>query len=312
MLPKIVFWIMVALDVAALGLMFVLGLAFAGPSHTPLVRFIGFMLVPAGALAGAVALFVFAASPWLRGAAFLLAASPVIIVAAGLIYGSSTMIRHTDADGNVYEFAEGPERTLEKAIKSGDLDAVKAALPNAKINARGVSDTTVLTLTLEKLRNTPQGIDMLRAVLAAGANPNIGGRTSILPLEAAIGLTRTHGTEPMVLLLKAGAQPNQKSNLGDPAFFMAGGQGIDVAVIKTLIEHRADVRLLNGQGHSAVNTAINTQNWPVALYLLERGAKLPDGALGRLESDKRIYGDNAGLAAVLAFVKKANSGAPGQ
>jgi hypothetical protein len=51
LLPKILFWIIVTLDVAALGLMFILGLAFAGPSHTSPINFIGFMLIPAGVLA---------------------------------------------------------------------------------------------------------------------------------------------------------------------------------------------------------------------------------------------------------------------
>ncbi len=305
MLPKILFWIIVTLDVAALGLMFILGLAFAGPSHTSPINFIGFMLIPAGVLAAAVALFVYAASPLWRGGAFLLAATPMIIVAVGFITSKSTMYRYTDAEGKINEFAEGPERVLEKAIKSGDIGAVKLALPKAKINAKGVSQTTPLTLALNQLRDTKTGVEILRAVLDAGANPNVGGGTSILPLEAAISLTRTHGTEPMLMLLKVGAKPNQKSNLGEPAFFTAAGASIAVAVVQALIDHGADVKLLNAQGYSAVYTAINTQNWPVALYLLENGAKIPDIALGRLHSDLRIYGDSGGLAAVLAFVKKA-------
>ena len=305
MLPKILFWIIVTLDVAALGLMFILGLAFAGPSHTSPINFIGFMLIPAGVLAAAVALFVYAASPLWRGGAFLLAATPMIIVAVGFITSKSTMYRYTDAEGKINEFAEGSERVLEKAIKSGDIGAVKLALPKAKINAKGVSQTTPLTLALNQLRDTKTGVEILRAVLDAGANPNVGGGTSILPLEAAISLTRTHGTEPMLMLLKVGAKPNQKSNLGEPAFFTAAGASIAVAVVQALIDHGADVKLLNAQGYSAVYTAINTQNWPVALYLLENGAKIPDIALGRLHSDLRIYGDSGGLAAVLAFVKKA-------
>lgn len=305
MLPKILFWIIVTLDVAALGLMFILGLAFAGPSHTSPINFIGFMLIPAGVLAAAVALFVYAASPLWRGGAFLLAATPMIIVAVGFITSKSTMYRYTDAEGKINEFAEGPERVLEKAIKSGDIGAVKLALPKAKINVKGVSQTTPLTLALNQLRDTKTGVEILRAVLDAGANPNVGGGTSILPLEAAISLTRTHGTEPMLMLLKVGAKPNQKSNLGEPAFFTAAGASIAVAVVQALIDHGADVKLLNAQGYSAVYTAINTQNWPVALYLLENGAKIPDIALGRLHSDLRIYGDSGGLAAVLAFVKKA-------
>lgn len=305
MLPKILFWIIVTLDVAALGLMFILGLEFAEPSHTSPINFIGFMLIPAGVLAAAVALFVYAASPLWRGGAFLLAATPMIIVAVGFITSKSTMYRYTDAEGKINEFAEGPERVLEKAIKSGDIGAVKLALPKAKINAKGVSQTTPLTLALNQLRDTKTGVEILRAVLDAGANPNVGGGTSILPLEAAISLTRTHGTEPMLMLLKVGAKPNQKSNLGEPAFFTAAGASIAVAVVQALIDHGADVKLLNAQGYSAVYTAINTQNWPVALYLLENGAKIPDIALGRLHSDLRIYGDSGGLAAVLAFVKKA-------
>ncbi len=312
MLPKIFFWIMVSLDAVALGLVFLLGVGFAGPSQKYLLNVVQFMLLPTGVLVAAVVLFVYSATPVLRGVAFVLAVSPVIIVAITFSNAKNTPSRHTDAGGNFHEFAEGAERALAEAIQSGDFEAVKLALPRAKINAKGFSEMTALTMALDRLRNTRQGIEILRAVLEAGANPNEGGGSSIPPLERAIEMTRTHGTEPMMMLLKAGAKPNQTSVGGEPVFFAAANRGIDLAVMKTLIENRADVKLLNEQGYSAVYKAINRQNWPVALYLLEKGAKIPDVALERLESAQRADGDSDGLAAVLAFVKKANAGRQGQ
>ncbi len=312
MLAKILFWIMVSLDVVALGLVFLLGVGFAGPSQKYLMNVVHLLLLPTGVLVAAVALFVFSAAPVLRGVAFVLAASPVLIVAITFSNAKNTPSRHTDADGALHEFAEAPERALAQAIKSGDFEAVKLALPQAKINTNGFSDMTALTMALDRLRDTRQGVEILRAVLEAGANPNVSGGGAYLPLERAIGMTRTHGTEPMLLLLKAGAKPNQKSVGGEPVFFAAAGKGIAVAVMTTLVEHRADVKLLNEQGYSTVYKAIHWQNWPVALYLLEKGAKIPDVALERLESAQRTDGDSGGLAAVLAFVKKAGGGQLGK
>jgi hypothetical protein len=46
----------------------------------------------------------------------------------------------------------------------------------------------------------------------------------------------------------------------------------------------------------------------VALHLLEKGAAIPDDAMKRLESARQKYGDDDGLAGLIAHVKKAAPG----
>ena len=61
-MSRILFALLMLLNVAALGLWFVLGLAAAKPSHTPVVSVVGFFLLPA-LLLGAVAL-LYLRGPW--------------------------------------------------------------------------------------------------------------------------------------------------------------------------------------------------------------------------------------------------------
>ncbi len=113
---------------------------------------------------------------------------------------------------------------------------------------------------------------MIRALLAAGADPNIS--KTELPLQAAIGESRTSGAETVRLLLDAGANPNARGEWGNPAFFTAGGASLEV--MELLLAHGADVQLRDKQGRSAVVLAATTRNWRVLELLLRRGAPWRD------------------------------------
>ena len=82
MLPKLLFWSGVAIDAIAVAVLFVLGLAAAGPSRTnPLLVALAMLVVP-GSLLG-VAIFLFLRSPnhWLRMLACAVVMGPIVHLA---------------------------------------------------------------------------------------------------------------------------------------------------------------------------------------------------------------------------------------
>lgn len=133
MLLKVLFWLFVAVDVAALGLMFVLGLAAAGPSKTsPLAVVFAMLVVPGVLLGGAILLHLRAQSGLLQLLAFLLVSAPAAFLAI------SRMV-------------------AEVAVQA---------------NPGGIWGETKLTRALRELEKDPLQLANVRTLLAAGADPN--------------------------------------------------------------------------------------------------------------------------------------------
>ena len=133
MLLKVLFWLFVALDVGALGLLFVLGLAAAGPSKTsPLAVVFAMLVVPGALLAGAIFLHVRTQSALLHLLAFVIVSAPVSVLVIGRIVG---------------EFA-------------------------ARSNPGGIWGESKLTRALRDLEQDPLQLATVRQLLAEGADPN--------------------------------------------------------------------------------------------------------------------------------------------
>lgn len=311
MLLKTLFWILIACDLAALGLFFLLGLAAAPSSHTSPLAVAAFMLaIPGLLLALAIALFLKGGSPLWRGVGLLIAAAPLLVVAVGKVITDRTMLRHQDADGNFTQFAAGPLQDLERAIVRGDAAAVATLAASADLAATGIGGNGVLVLALRQLEKQPAPPEVLRALLQAGADAN--GSGGELPLAVAIQVSRKAGTEPVRMLLDAGADPNRSSQYGDPAWFGATGVGVDQALLPLLLERGADVNATSADGKVALLHATLAQNWPAALLLLERGAdwrkvRSLDGRDFRamLEDNARVHGDQPGLSGLIGWLDAA-------
>lgn len=250
---KILFWLLVLVDTLALGAWFALGLGFTGSSQVYTARLVNHFVMPVVLLVGSAALFVFTKSPSMRALAFVLALSPVLVLY--LSYAYERPLGGGDA-----------ERALEEAIKADDLEAVRTALRKADVNQAGKDGVFPLTKAMDKFMETHNPA-VLQELLAAGADP-----TAAAYLGRAIEMTKHHGTEPMILLLKAGAKPNAKA-AGDPAFFAAAEKGIDVAVLQALVEHGADLRMVNEQGKTVLDRAMLRGNQPVVEFLMANGRK---------------------------------------
>lgn len=310
---KILFWLFAAVDTAALGLFFVLGMA-AGTStkQGPLtLMFAPVFLVPALLLALSIVLFTRGTSPMLRVIALLMAAAPVLILVVSKGVTTVQLKQNMNEQGEVVSYREGPLRDMADAIRRNDSTAVATLAKSVDVNTKGFSNTTFLAIALRQLEQTPTQLGVLRALLEAGANPNLvaGGE---LPLEIAMQQSEHSGAEPTELLLKAGADPNTKDQFGSPAFFDGVGITMPVAVIAALLDHGADVKLMDKDGKTVLIMAATTGHWKAAQLLLERGVDYKSGRSlsGETFEDMvrtattRTWGDPAGAAAVAEYLKR--------
>ncbi len=247
LIKTLLFWCFVALDGAALGLLFVLGLAAAKPSHTSPLSVVAFFLLPALALAGLILLFLRAPWPMARTAAMVLAGLPVAIVAGGALVsrGVAWKMGVTMDDGLRPDAVA--QRTLESAIAANDALAVARIAADRKAR---INEAAALVAALRQLEKTPGRLDVLRALLQAGVRPNTGGSDEP-PLAVAIRASRFTGVEPVMLLLRAGADPNFSSG-SQPSFFAALSTKTDPAVLRALLDHGADLRAVDMAGSNAV------------------------------------------------------------
>ncbi len=193
-------------------------------------------------------------------------------------------------------------------MERNDAAAVALAAKSAELDTPGLSGATVLVLALRELYQHPDRIEVVRALVQAGADPNAG--EDELPLQVAIGVSREAGPEPVMLLLAAGADPNRRTNEGQPAYFIAGGAAIDVGIMTALLDRGADPRVVGRDGTTALSLPLRTRNWAVVHLLLQRGApwretKASDGQSFRslVEAAARDV-DTVGLAEVIRFLDR--------
>lgn len=269
MLLKVLFWLFVTADVAALGLFFVLGLAAAGPSKTnPLAVVFAMLVVPGVILAGCIALFLTSPSAVLRTLAVVVVGAPAGLLAVAPIV--SAFLAATTAPGGIWG-----ETPLSRALRELPQDASRLA--------------------------------DIRTLLAEGADPNEPGEE--LPIVLAIRAVSTSGDTALKMLLDAGADPDRRREFGDPAWFSSIVAGGDAAVLRLLLDRGADPKAKGNDGRGGIWSAANTCNWPAAQLLLDRGAPIdgisPMGLplLATLEAEERDHGGGGGLREVLAAVR---------
>jgi hypothetical protein len=307
---KILFWLLIAADVAALLVFLLLGLATASSSKTnPVFGAVYMLSIPVLILITAVLLFTRSSSPLGRGAALLLAGAPALVIFALRGIESVKLLQNTNASGELAYFRAGPLRDIAQAVARNDTATIISLLPGVDVNKRGYAKTTLLALALRQLEDTPQETAAIRLLLKAGADPNL--PADELPLELAMQHARQTGAEPARMLLEAGANPNARDHFGDPVFFSGVGPDMPPDLLATLLLHGADLKLTDRTGRTIVFQAVDSSNWKAALLLLERGvdyksARTVNGEtfVDLVESRVRVFGDTGGVAEVVAYLKR--------
>ncbi|BCS34776.1 hypothetical protein TBR22_A40020 [Luteitalea sp. TBR-22] len=306
MLLTLAFWLVILADLAALGLVFLLGLAAGPPSHTGPIAVAGAILVVPGLLImAAVALFHFAPVWPLRLLAFGVAAAPLLVVALAPVVAGYRIGQFRDGSGAPTKFRSDGMQALEKAIARGDATTVATLARDANLRERSIEGTSVVVVALRHLQKHPGSPDVVRALLAAGASADDGGTEP--PLVEAIRV----GPEAVRVLLDAGADPDALGPFGAPVWWGATGRRIHPDILPLLLDRGADVNARARDGRTALFDAVNAQNWPAVTVLLDHGVDwrayrdLQGRDLrARLEADQRLdFVDKAAVAGVLARLR---------
>jgi hypothetical protein len=311
MLIKLLFWALVALDVAAVALWVLLGLAAAGSDGSdPIVVLLLLGVLPLLPLAAAVLVFVFARSRIWRGAAVVLVAAPLLIVAGSQAWLGHQLALHSDAAGTLTFFRPGPQRDLVEAIRRNDAGAVIRLAPQVDLDAAGMAGMTPLIAALRQLRITPERPECLYALIEAGADPDIGTDYE-QPLEMALQLVGRAGIEPVRRLLAAGADPNRRNGFGTPVWFAGIGVAAGPDTLALLLDAGADPAATGPNDETALIVAARARLWRSAQLLLERGV---DPARGRsidgltfaamIEAEAGRAAGEPGFAALLDAVRQ--------
>jgi ankyrin repeat protein len=163
--------------------------------------------------------------------------------------------------------AAGNETALLRAVKNGDLTAVRSLVGNAaEINSAEPDGTTPLHVAV--LRNDTDSVDLL---LRAGANARATTRYGVAPLYLAC----VNGNAAVIeKLLAAGADPDTALPEGETALMTAARTGA-VPAIKALLARGASVNAKEGwKGQTALMWAAAENNADAVKTLIEAGADI--------------------------------------
>jgi uncharacterized protein len=167
--------------------------------------------------------------------------------------------------------ASGP--ALVDAARNGDLGAVRSLLRGgADANEAAPDGSTAVHWAVHR-----DNLDMLNALLAAGAKPDRVTRYKVAPLT----LAAQNGNAALVeRLLAAGTNPDTVSQEGQTALMTAARNG-SVAALRALLRRGASVGLAESvRGQTALMFAAGEGNKDAAELLLEAGAELKQRSKG--------------------------------
>jgi hypothetical protein len=266
MIPK-VFWTVAVLDgIAAL----VLWRLFVNEAHglgEGLLVLAYFVLV-------GVLLVTSCAFPLLRSDGWRTAGLVVLLLgSAPLLYSAAaSSISHFEASRQFSGAAyfDGPALELAQAMIRRDPEAAKQLIPAAgDLNQPHGRGMTLWQFAVMQTSDTDESIDLLRAFLAAGADPKRD--TDPDTLESAIAT----GPRLTKFLLEAGESPNVLDDKHLPVWWRTlqrNEDGKDSDLFTMMLDHGADLSLRAPDGRGPVGHAISAQYWYDACILIERGA----------------------------------------
>jgi hypothetical protein len=213
--------------------------------------------------------------PLLRSDGFRIAALIFLLLpSVPLVYSSvqdavSTIQAQRQSSGSAY--FQGPALDLAQALVNHDAALVKQSIPAAgDLNQPHGGGTTLWQFAVLQAYDTEDSIDILRALIAAGADPKRDTSDDTLSYATAKGPRLTK------FLLEAGANPNVLDHEHRPFWWQTMVQGEDDAsteLFKMMLDHGADLTLRAPNGRGPVEQEVSDRHWYAACLLIERGAE---------------------------------------
>lgn len=174
--------------------------------------------------------------------------------------------RSVRAESGVDIFPEPAQVEFLKAVAAHDVEKVKALLPAVGDLNKMYGDTTLFYFAVkrEKEWEYEADVEILEAMLKAGANPNV-------PAGQPLWAVHTHGEDVVKLMLEAGADVNYGIDKGEPFWWrwFVGDWFTDC--VKLALAHGADLQARK-DGVGAVARAADGGSWDVVVMLIEAGA----------------------------------------
>lgn len=250
------------------------------------------VVIPAAVLAMTAGVFHVADARWVRIICTLVVLSPAIAAAFGppitlltnLLGDGVGMFWESREQSGADRFKKRGQRKLAAAIAERDFEKIKAALPgvgdiNQIVNTPPApyyaplrETETLLSFACQRSDDSDSSLEMIRLLLAAGANPNL---PPGKPLYAAV----FRKPRLMELLLDAGASPNAEiSPGGNLVWWSVLGTEFDPdeKKLQMMLAHGADTTRRTSDGWGAIEmAAISEGKWLTATRLAQQ---IPGGA----------------------------------
>jgi ankyrin repeat protein len=238
----------------------------------------------------------------------LLPSAPLLFSSVAAAF--KTLREQRQSSGSAY--FHGPALELAQAMMRHDTVLVKQLIPAAgDLNQPQEGGVSLWQFGVLQADNREESYDMLRALLAAGADPKRDASADTLESATARG---PHLTQ---FLLEAGANPNVLDDQHRPVWWRNMEPGEDDAateILRMMLDHGADLSLRAPDGRGPVGEAVANRFWYIACLLVERGAdwkqeKLPGGSFPQLleweilRREEYPIGVNEKMRKVLADLK---------
>lgn len=259
------FWTVLAVEAVAFAVLLIV--AFRAGSSAP-EGMVGAWIILIPPLMWAVIAWLFqrTESPAMRLTYTVLLLLPLVQVAVGPIV---QQVQHAVWErgwrGADY-FTEPAHLKLAGAIYDRDVELVKRLIPGAgDLNTPHRQDTTLFDYAMSNTDASDASFEILRALVAAGANPNI-------PPGRPLTLALFQGPRFVELLLDAGADPNAIDG-GRPVWWtvLSASHEQDLTLLELLLAHGADITMRDREG-GPVAWAAYQKAWRAMWLLMERGA----------------------------------------
>jgi ankyrin repeat protein len=172
------------------------------------------------------------------------------------------------------EFFEGQQLEGARAIASGNLEQLRAAVHRLDIDKPGKKDMTLLWFAIME-----KNFDAIRELVRLGSKPGEQVAQGLgVPVDYAL---MNKDLRYLRAMLDGGMSANLTTPTARPLLAKAAGPfGATLDHVKLLVERGADLDAKDDLGETALFQAIDTNQPDRAIYLVERGARLDVYSVG--------------------------------
>jgi hypothetical protein len=266
-----IFWSILTIEVVGFAILLIVGFRSAGRSPDGGLVGAWLIFVPPVVWIITAILFYRTDSPSKQLTYTIFLALPLIQIVLGPLYEKTQHAIWAHGARGADYFVWPAQRQLANAIYDHDVERAKQLIAAAgDLNKPYKQKETLFRFAITNVDDSDSSLELIRAMLAAGANPNY---PPTEPLYFAI----YRGPRLTKLLLEAGADPNALESADRPVWWsvLSASKDEDLTTLRLLLDHGADVKKRDREG-GPVAWAAHNRAWRALWLLIERGADWKD------------------------------------